>query len=77
MTIRQNNCTPLFLVSAASFGGAAGMYLVQAFLAAGVFKSICETTLYILIAGATLVLSYALFIRASQNQGSRAVHLRG
>ena len=76
MAERRKTCNLLFMLAVAGFGGAASMYLFRQFLAVGMLKSVSEATLYILIAAATLVLSYALFIKASQNHARDPIHSR-
>lgn len=66
----------LLLLSVTAFGAALAVFLCQRFVATGIFQTLCEAAVYVLVSGAMLMLSYGLFVKAASEQGEKSLSSR-
>ncbi len=70
MVRRSKSHLKLFAVAALGFLLACALLVFERQLAAGVLETVCETAAYLLLTGAVLSLSYAVFVRSWNRDGS-------
>ncbi len=75
--MRQRSKSPvtLFAIAIGGFATAICLFLFEQALAAGLLQSVCATVAYVLLAGAVLTLSYAVFVRSAQSDERHRVQL--
>jgi len=75
MRQRRKSPVTLFSIAIGGFFTAICLFLFERALAAGLLQSICATAAYVLLAGAVLTMSYAVFVRSAQNEPRHRVQL--